>query len=135
MKKKLLDMLNPQSWGVSQIKPDASAPQQKALEIYLEKERGECLVGHLFHENSEFVFRYNADYNSAPIPAFPSLEDEYRSEDLWPFFAVRIPPLEREDVQREMSERHIEKDQIIDILGSLARFSVTSPYQFRTCSK
>ena len=134
-KRKLMDMLNPKTWGASLINLDSSTLSKQTLEIYRQVPTGEHLIGHLFCDNSEFVFRYDADYDSEPISAFPLLDREYRSERLWPFFAARIPPLDREDVQREMSNLSISEDQVIDILGSVARISVTSPYQFRTCSK
>ena len=134
-KRKLMDMLNPKSWGVRLIDMDSSTPQTNALEIYRQMPNGEHLIGRLFRDNSGYVFRYDTDYDSDPISAFPSLDQEYRSEHLWPFFAARIPPFDREDVQREMSNLELSEDQIIDILGSLARVSVTSPYEFRACNE
>ena len=66
-----------------------------------------------------------------PISAFPRIDKEYRSECLWPFFAVRIPPMEREDVKEEITNRSLKEDQVIEILGSIARVSVTNLYEFR----
>jgi len=40
-----------------------------------------------------FIFRYDPQYaakpNAVPISAFPDIHEEYRSCQLWPFFADR----------------------------------------------
>lgn len=130
-KRKLMDMLDPRAWGASLIKLHSATPPEHFLEVYRHSPDGGLLVGRLSYEDGEYVFCYDEDYNSEPISAFPSIEREYRSHYLWPFFTARIPPLDREDVRREMSNLSIKEDQVIDILGSVASVSVTSPYQFK----
>ncbi len=130
MKKSLMDLLNPKVWGTNLFHA-SPGPLGRSLEIYRQVPEGRYLVGRLSREQDEFVFRYDSDYRKEPISAFPEIGLEYRSQHLWPFFAVRIPPIDREDMRKEIAARSLEKDQIIEILGSVAKVSVTNPYEFK----
>lgn len=129
--KSLMDILNPKSWGSNLIRASSDQSTERTLKIYRRTSGEPWLVGMLFRDQGEFVFRYDPEYDKVPISAFPEIDMEYRSESLWPFFAVRIPPMEREDVREEISNLSLEKDQVIEILGSIAKVSVTNPYVFK----
>ena len=104
----------------------------RILEVYLQSTNGRrSLVGRLSYEKDEFVFRYDSDYKGNPISAFPRTADEYHSGSLWPFFTTRIPPLDRADMQREILKRSLREDQVIEILGSVAKVSATNPYELK----
>ncbi|MYK39709.1 MAG: hypothetical protein F4049_05765 [Gemmatimonadetes bacterium] len=130
MKKGFMTLLNPKAWGISLFhSPSDSSPGQ-SLEVYRQMLDEKPLVGRLSCEQGEFVFRYDSNYREEPISAFPRIGHVYRSQHLWPFFAVRIPPVDREDIRQEIEERSLEEDQVLEILGLLAKVSVTSPYEF-----
>lgn len=131
MKMSFMEILNPKTWGTALARASSDAPTERKLEVYRQTTDAPRLVGTLSMDQDEFVFRYVAGYDREPISAFPSIGEEYRSKHLWPFFAVRIPPIEREDMQEKMSSRSLEKDQVIEILGLVARVSVSNPYEFR----
>ena len=129
MKKGFMELLNPKVWGINLFRA-SSGSLGRSLEIYRQVPEGRYLVGRLSREQDEFVFRYDSDYRREPISAFPKIGQEYRSQHLWPFFAVRIPPIDREDMRKEISDRSLQEDQIIEILGSVAKVSVANPYEF-----
>ena len=131
MKKSFMYLLNPKAWGANLIHAPSGAPLGRSLEIYRQMPDGGCLVGRLSREQDEFVFRYDSNYGAEPISAFPRIDQEYRSQHLWPFFAVRIPPIDREDMRKEISDLSLEEDQIIEILGLVAKVSATNPYEFK----
>ena len=131
MKISFADLLNPKTWGTALVRASSDAPSERRLEVYRQTTDAPRLVGTLSMDQDEFVFRYVAGYDREPISAFPSIGEEYRSKHLWPFFAVRIPPIEREDMKEKMSSRSLEKDQVIEILGLFARVSVSNPYEFK----
>lgn len=111
--------------------PDAHhVPGDATVVVCLDDRR----IGVLRKDGDEFVFSYDPSYmitpNAAPIAAFPELHKEYRSERLWPFFAVRLPPVEREDVRDAMRRRDIEDDDVFRLLGELSKRAVASPYRF-----
>ena len=92
------------------------------------------LIGELFQQDSEFVFRYAGPYKSQrgaqALPAFPDLSEEYRSPHLFPFFAARLPPIEREDVRDALRRLHVHGDDPLRILGKLAKKGIANPYEF-----
>ena len=106
-------------------------PTERTLQVYLPSAGHHDLVGRLSMEQDEYVFRYEPSYKGGPISAFPETGKEYRSRYLWPFFATRIPPFEREDMRKAINDRKLNKDQIIEILGSVARLSAVNPYEFK----
>lgn len=132
MKKQLADLLRhiPLKLGISAVRAPSTTPMEQTLEIYRQS-ADDILVGRLSCEEGEFVFRYDENYKGKPISAFPEIEHEYRSRNLWPFFAIRIPPLDREDMRREIEKQSLRDDQILEILGSVAKVSVTNPYEFK----
>ena len=105
-----------------------------AVEVAVSTRAGKRVLGLLTKEGGEFVFRYDPTFARAqdamPISAFPDLDQEYRSEDLWPFFAVRLSPVEREDVKRALEQRHIPESDVLRLLAELSRRGVSSPYRF-----
>jgi HipA-like protein len=121
------------AWG-------AQAPKARqvtgttAVEVAVSTRAGKRVLGLLTKEGAEFVFRYDPVFalakDAKPISAFPDLDQEYRSEDLWPFFAVRLPPVEREDVKRALAQHHIPESDVLRLLAELSRRGVSSPYRF-----
>ena len=132
MKRQFVELLDHvKTWGINSIRTPSTSSEETTLEIYRQSTDENSLVGRLWCEDGEFVFRYDSDYRGRPISAFPDIKHEYRSEHLWPFFAVRIPPLDREDMRREIANQSLRDDRVIEILGSVAKVSVTNPYEFR----
>ena len=132
MKKNFMELLNQAKlWGMNLVHASSAAPMEQTLEVYLQSADKRFLVGRLSCEQGEFVFRYDPSYRDKPISAFPSTEREYRSRHLWPFFAIRIPPFDREDMRREFGSQSLREDQIMEILGSVAKVSVANPYEFK----
>ena len=90
-------------------------------------------VGSLRKERGEFVFLYSLESKEHKwlprLSAFPELACTYRSRRLFPFFRVRIPPLDREDVSRVVEERGIDKGDTLALLVALGAKTPTSPYE------
>lgn len=132
MKQKFADILKlAKVWGMSIDHEAPRGSEQHTLDVYRQSAGKHLLVGHLSSEQGEFVFRYDVDYTGKAISAFPDTSREYRSKRLWPFFAIRIPPFDREDMRNEIDSRSLNKEQVIEILGSLAKVSATNPYEFK----
>lgn len=95
--------------------------------------KANVLVATLSQDDGEYVFRYDPDYarqpGARPISAFPDLDDEYRAKHLWPFFAARIPPLEREDVREAMAKAKLRPDDTLRLLAMLSGRIITNPYR------
>jgi HipA-like protein len=123
-----------EAWGIRA--PRAGTAQRRRIQVLAPVSGGaEVLVGALSEEGGEFVFRYAEAYRVAtgarPLPAFPDLSEEYRSRELFPFFAVRLPPFERDDVKAALERLHVQEHDSLSILGLLARKGIANPYEFR----
>lgn len=122
------------AWGIT---PRRAAPGRlptQRVGVYLVSSASQP-IGYLFQRDEQFVFRYSESFKALPHPlpisAFPDIEREYHSERLWPFFAVRLPPTDREDVRRALAEKMISEDETLRMLTELSRRVVSSPYELR----
>jgi HipA-like protein len=117
--------------GVEAARP-AQHDSGRELRVYIDTDKGRLHVATMTEEDGEFVFRYSKEFRErtdiSPIPGFPDVGDEYRSEVLWPFFQIRIPPINREDVQRVVEKHGIAHDDLFRLLGTLGHRTITTPY-------
>ena len=93
----------------------------------LSRAHGRELIGKLSCQGGAFVFRYDLGYEGPPIAEFPRKDRPYRSEALWTFFVVRLPPTSREDVQEVV--KSVNADDSLEMLAALGHVSVTNPYE------
>ncbi len=50
-------------------------------------------------------------------------------EQVWPFFLVRVPPIEREDVRSMIEDLRIAPDDEFALLAAVGARTITSPYE------
>jgi len=67
----------------------------------------------------------------APLVPFPDVNKVYRSQELWPFFSVRIPSIARPEVERTVREEHLDYDDLAAMLRRFGRRSVADPFELR----
>jgi HipA-like protein len=122
-------------WGLAlpQASPEVVAVRVRVLAPVEGAQHELRLIGVLSQEEGSFVFRYDPSFvastEAEPILAFPDLQTEYRSRELWPFFAVRIPPADRKDVREALARMHLRPDQTLEVLGTLAKRSISNAYR------
>ncbi len=92
---------------------------------------GALEIGTLRMEGSEWIFSYSDAFRNqskvSPIIDFPRLELEYRSNQLWPFFALRVPSLAQANVQDYLAKTRGEPDDA-RLMGEFGRRSVANPF-------
>ena len=114
------------------VGPQHAAGDNDRLNLVLPLDRGErILVGTLRREADDFVFEYSTEFAQRDLPLlpdFPKTGVVYRSPALWPFFLVRLPPVDRPDVRAAIVRMKLEADDTLKILGRLGRAAITSPY-------
>jgi HipA-like protein len=112
-----------------------TSPRTRQVEVHIQLTSGDRTVGFLSMEGSHFVFRYDPEYAkdrpAEPISAFPDLTREYRSDQLWPFFESRLPPVEREDVKQIIASQALDPDDVLGLLLGLSARTIASPYELR----
>jgi hypothetical protein len=92
---------------------------------------GSLEVGTLHMEGSEWIFSYSEAFRKqskvAPIIDFPQVDQEYRSNQLWPFFALRVPSLAQANVQEYLAKTRKEPDDA-RLMREFGRRSVANPF-------
>src|SRR5262245_933451 len=77
-------------------------------------------VGFLEFLGGVWTFKYDEEYKHQrelrPIEGFDDLERVYQSRALFPFFAIRIPDVDRQDVKRRLEKDHIKNPEPTDLL-------------------
>jgi HipA-like protein len=103
--------------------------EKLALKVVL----GPLLVGTLRAEGGEWYFTYSQDFRNQsqvkPIVDFPVLSKEYRSRNLWPFFALRIPSPTQPAVRDFIRTRPAEKADEGILLKEFGARSVANPFR------
>ena len=94
--------------------------------------RETVVVGHLRFEDGTWTFEYDSEFKARrgefhPLEGFDKFDDVYTSRSLFPFFAVRIPDVQRPDVQRRLREDHLRDPEPTDLLRLFGRRVVSSP--------
>lgn len=88
-------------------------------------------VGRLEYDGKMWVFAYTEEYKKRadlrPIEGFDDLDRVYRSSLLFPFFAVRIPDVERKDVRMKLAQARVKDPEPTDLLRIFGRQVVSSP--------
>jgi hypothetical protein len=88
-------------------------------------------VGRLEFDGRMWTFAYDDEYKSRhdlrPIEGFDDLDRVYQSSVLFPFFAVRIPDIDREDVRRRLEHDRVRDPDPSDLLRLFGRRVVSSP--------
>ncbi len=93
---------------------------------------GNLVMGRLWLEEGEWHFAYTDAFRAQdkvkPIIDFPNPERHYRSKELWPFFAVRIPSLEQPAVQRAIREKNLDEHNQVELLRAFGKTTVSDPF-------
>lgn len=90
-------------------------------------------VGYLTSRQGEWFFTYSEDFKKHPdynlITGFPELNKVYKSEELWPFFRIRIPGLKQPVVQEILEKENINKDDEVELLKRFGKKTIANPYE------
>ena len=88
-------------------------------------------VGHLRFDGTIWSFEYDDAYKDRvdlrPIEGFDDVDRVYQSSALFPFFAVRVPDLDRSDVRQRLDEDRIHDPELTDMLRLFGRRAISSP--------
>lgn len=85
-------------------------------------------------EQELYHFRYLPAFkeqNLAPLPGLPDTLQDHWSEDLWGFFAERIPDIRRPEIDALLKARKINRHDELVLLAELGGRAVTDPFEIR----
>lgn len=99
--------------------------------LYVPPAEPRVVVGDLEFDGRMWSFRYSEEYKlRRDLRAIEGMDDInriYRSSVLFPFFAVRIPDVDRDDVRRRLEEDRVRDPEPADMLRIFGRHVVSSP--------
>lgn len=114
-------------------------PDEQAVQLPKDKDATFLLlvdgikVGYLSSRQGEWFFTYSEDFKQHPdynlITGFPELNKVYKSEELWPFFRIRIPGLKQPVVQEILEQENIDKDDEVELLKRFGKKTIANPYE------
>ena len=88
---------------------------------------GTLLVGVLMYEDGVWSFSYSDEFKAQdkyePLVNFPNLTQQYKSDQLWPFFASRLPGVSG------LKEDERENTDVLSLLKKYGRHVITNPYK------
>jgi HipA-like protein len=90
-------------------------------------------IGELWSDGSRFAFTYLPDFFDLDLSPLSGLPDPvknktYKNDELWPFFALRIPDLNREDVRDLLRQKKLTASDKLELLASLGRETINNPF-------
>lgn len=81
-----------------------------------------------------YHFRYLPAFkelNLAPLPGLPNDKPDHWNEDLWAFFAERIPDIRRPEIDAFLKANRINRFDDLALLAELGGRAVTDPFEIR----
>lgn len=88
------------------------------------------VIGTLKLNNGVWIFTYSHDFQKqeeiSPITDFPDKNKIYQTRFLFPFFASRIPSLQRLKIQNIISDNFTKNE--VSLLKMFGKQSITNPY-------
>ena len=93
----------------------------------------DLLVGILSVEDGVWKFEYSDKFRSEddfrPIVEFPDVSKTYVNEDLWQFFASRIPSTEQPEVEEILRREHVKEDDAVGLLKLFGKRTIANPFE------
>lgn len=114
-------------------KKDMVVPPDVEAEFFLYLDA--LLVGTLKAMDEHWQFEYSDEFklksDLRPLVEFPDLDQVYVNEELWQFFASRIPSMEQPEVEELMQNGQVDDDDVVGLLRLFGKRTITNPFELR----
>lgn len=91
------------------------------------------LIGKLSVDGGVWKFEYSDEFRESdefrPIVEFPDVFVTYENEELWQFFASRIPSTEQPEVEAILKREHIQEDDAVGLLKLFGKRTIANPFE------
>ena len=77
----------------------------------------------------EYSDKFKAEDELRPIVEFPDLNEIYVNEELWQFFASRIPSTEQPEVEEILKREHVKEDDAVGLLKLFGKRTIANPFE------
>jgi len=89
-------------------------------------------IGYLTSKDNQWMFEYTDDFRKQDeyhrLVGFRDLNKKYLSDNLWPFFKIRIPGLKQPIVKEQIEKERLNIENEAELLKFFGRKSITNPY-------
>lgn len=93
----------------------------------------DLLVGTLSVEGGVWKFEYSEKFKTEdqlrPIVEFPDVNKIYVNEELWQFFASRIPSTEQPEVEEILKREHVNENDAVGLLKLFGKRTIANPFE------
>jgi HipA-like protein len=107
-----------------------TAPERDAAFALL---LGKVHVGVLSRSEGQWKFVYSDEFRRheelRPLVSFPDKTAVYQAEELWPFFAMRIPSLKQPAIRERIEREHIDQRDRVKLLRRFGARTIANPYR------
>lgn len=92
----------------------------------------DLIIGFLKIENKKWTFKYSDEFknqdNYRRLAGFSDLNKIYESNELWPFFKIRIPGLKQPMIKEILEKENLTGSNEAILLKRFGRKSMSNPY-------
>lgn len=92
----------------------------------------DLVIGCLKIENQKWSFVYSEEFKNQDtyrrLTGFSDLNKVYESDELWPFFKIRIPGLKQPMIKEILEQEKLNKNNEGQLLKRFGRISMSNPY-------
>ena len=110
-----------------------ATPKDKKASFILTYDK--LIIGFLNVQDGEWEFSYSDEFKEqdelSPIVDFPAKDKVYKSTELWPFFASRIPSLSRPSVKKVLNKTQIDSNDLVELLKLFGQKTITNPFNLQ----
>ena len=121
----------PHSFWKRTHRNEALAPDDSVVKFGLFHDN--LCIGTLSFDGEQWVFLYSSAFrkqkNLRPLIEFPNVEKIYQTDDLWPFFELRIPSLRQPSVASAIEAEQIDPNDEAALLKRFGRRTITNPFE------
>lgn len=93
----------------------------------------DVLIGTLSVSGGKWRFEYSEEFRKLDtiraLVEFPDVNKVYEKEDLWQFFAARIPSTEQAEVEAILKRENIDEDDAVQLLKRFGKRTITNPFE------
>ncbi len=93
---------------------------------------GDLLIGTLSVQDGIWKFTYSEKFKEEeelrPLVEFPDINRTYERDELWQFFASRIPSTEQAEIEEILKREHIAEDDAVGLLKRFGKRTIANPF-------
>ncbi len=123
---------------VASVGIDARAEVPPGVRVRFALVYHDLIIGFLSYDDGRWHFKYTDEFRSVgelqPLIMFPDVDKVHESEELWPFFQMRIPSLKQPAVRAVIAKEQIDPKNLVQLLRRFGRRTISNPFELREMS-